>query len=100
MEIGKLLAHIRNGWPNRQIILNLIYTLRALAGDTIPPVLNFEPATLQVASGGTADSVFSATDNFGIRTGPNITCTEGGSFAGCGPCYKMNVSQSAYDASL
>ena len=56
-------------------------TTEPFAGDTIPPVLNFEPATLQVASGGTADSVFSATDNFGIRTGPNITCTEGGSFA-------------------
>ena len=31
-------------------------TTEPFAGDTIPPVLNFEPATLQVASGGTADS--------------------------------------------
>ena len=51
------------------------------AGDIIAPVLNFEPAALQVASGGTGDAVLSATDNFGIRTGPDISCTEGGSFA-------------------
>lgn len=52
------------------------------AVDISAPSLNFEPALLEVSSGETGTSVFSVTDNIGIRTGPDITCTEGGAYSG------------------
>ena len=48
--------------------------------DTSAPVLSFSPATLTVASGQTATSTLSATDNVAITSGPTVTCTNGGAY--------------------
>ncbi|MBC6402454.1 MAG: hypothetical protein GDA35_02310, partial [Hyphomonadaceae bacterium] len=48
--------------------------------DTEAPVLSFSPGTLDVASGATAAATLTATDNVGVTTGPDVTCTQG-SFA-------------------
>ena len=50
--------------------------------DTTAPVVSFSPNTLTVTSGGTGTSTLSATDNVGVTTGPNVTCTNNGAFAG------------------
>lgn len=50
--------------------------------DTVAPSLSFSPNTLTVDSGQTGTSTLSATDNTGIKTGPNATCTNGGAFTG------------------
>lgn len=49
--------------------------------DVTNPVLSFSPNTLSVASGATAASTLSASDNVGIASGPTVSCTNGGSFA-------------------
>ncbi|MEM7083905.1 MAG: amidohydrolase family protein [Pseudomonadota bacterium] len=48
--------------------------------DTEAPTASFSPSTLTVPSGMTGQSTFTATDNVGVTTGPNILCTNGGSF--------------------
>lgn len=50
--------------------------------DTTNPVVTFTPNTLTVTSSGTGMSTLTATDNVGVTTGPTVTCTNGGSFAG------------------
>ena len=49
-------------------------------GDTMAPTVSFTPATLTVESGMTGISIVSATDNVGVTSGPDVTCTNGGSF--------------------
>ena len=51
------------------------------APDTQAPSLEFNPSTLTVVSTGTGSSTLSATDNVGITTGPNVSCTNGGDFS-------------------
>ena len=51
------------------------------APDTQAPSLEFSPSTLTVVSTGTGSSTLSATDNVGITTGPNVSCTNGGDFS-------------------
>ena len=51
-------------------------------GDTVAPVVAFSPATLTVDSEATGASTLTATDNTAVTTGPTVTCTNGGSFAG------------------
>ncbi|MBC6402321.1 MAG: hypothetical protein GDA35_01590, partial [Hyphomonadaceae bacterium] len=48
--------------------------------DTAAPEVSFSPAILAVDSGGTGSSTLTATDNVGVTTGPEVTCTVG-SFA-------------------
>lgn len=48
--------------------------------DSTPPTLVFVPAILTVESGMTGTSALSANDNVGITTGPDVICTNGGSF--------------------
>ena len=50
--------------------------------DTTPPVVSFDPPVLLVTSSATGDSALAASDNVGITSGPNVDCTNGGSFAG------------------
>lgn len=50
-------------------------------GDTAAPTVSFNPATLTVGSEQTGSSTLTATDNTGVTTGPNVSCTNGGSFA-------------------
>jgi len=50
--------------------------------DTTAPSVSFNPSTLTVASGGTADATLTATDNAAITSGPIVSCTNGGSFSG------------------
>lgn len=50
--------------------------------DTTAPAVSFNPATLTVASGATASATVIATDNVAVTTGPDVTCTNGGAFAG------------------
>ncbi|MBC6402770.1 MAG: hypothetical protein GDA35_03960, partial [Hyphomonadaceae bacterium] len=52
-------------------------TLEITFEDTTAPVPVFSPSTLTVASGGTAVSTLTATDNVGVTTGPAVTCTQG-----------------------
>ena len=51
------------------------------APDTQAPSLEFSPSTLTVVSTGTGSSTLSATDNVGITTGPDVSCTNGGDFS-------------------
>ncbi|MBC6402206.1 MAG: hypothetical protein GDA35_01005, partial [Hyphomonadaceae bacterium] len=52
----------------------------SIARETTPPVVTFTPGTLTVASGATAASTLTATDNVAVTTGPDVTC-DAGSFA-------------------
>jgi hypothetical protein len=49
--------------------------------DTQAPSLEFSPSTLTVVSTGTGSSTLTATDNVGITTGPDVSCTNGGDFS-------------------
>lgn len=48
--------------------------------DNTSPSVSFSPTNLTVESGMTGSSTLTATDNVGVTTGPNVTCTNGGSF--------------------
>ncbi|GGX56765.1 hypothetical protein GCM10011309_02030 [Litorimonas cladophorae] len=48
--------------------------------DTTPPTVEFSPTTLTVESEMTETSILTATDAFGVTSGPTVTCTNGGSF--------------------
>lgn len=48
--------------------------------DTTAPVLTFDPETLTVASGSTATSVLTVTDEGGVSDTPTAVCTEGGTY--------------------
>ena len=48
--------------------------------DTTAPQVSFDPTTLTVESGMTGNSTVSATDNVAVTIGPNVTCTNNGSF--------------------
>ena len=48
--------------------------------DTAAPTVAFSPITLSVESEMTGSSVLTATDAFGVTSGPTVTCTNGGSF--------------------
>ncbi|MBC6412916.1 MAG: hypothetical protein GDA39_08625, partial [Hyphomonadaceae bacterium] len=52
----------------------------SISRETTRPVVTFTPATLPAASGATAMSTLTATDNVGVTTGPDVTCSLG-SFA-------------------
>ncbi|MBC6413226.1 MAG: hypothetical protein GDA39_10355, partial [Hyphomonadaceae bacterium] len=53
----------------------------SVAKETVAPEVSFSPATLDnVASGATVSVTLTATDNVGVTTGPDVTCTQG-SFA-------------------
>lgn len=49
--------------------------------DTSSPTLTISPTTFSVNSGETAAVTVSATDNIGVTSGPNVSCTNDGSFA-------------------
>jgi len=49
--------------------------------DTQAPSLEFNPSSLTVVSTGTGSSTLTATDNVGITTGPNVSCTNGGDYS-------------------
>ena len=49
--------------------------------DTTAPIITFNPVSLMVASGQTATSTLTATDDVGVTSGPTVSCTNGGSFA-------------------
>ncbi|MBC6412238.1 MAG: hypothetical protein GDA39_04790, partial [Hyphomonadaceae bacterium] len=63
-------------------------TVSIIVSDTEPPALTFTPATLAVDSGGTGSSTLTATDNVGVTTGPDVTCTRG----------SFNVGNNTYTA--
>lgn len=46
--------------------------------DTISPTINFSSSTTSVVAGGTTNLILSATDNVGITSGPDVTCTHDG----------------------
>ncbi len=48
--------------------------------DNTSPSVSFSPTSLTVESGMTGSSTLTAADNVGVTTGPNVTCTNGGSF--------------------
>ena len=48
--------------------------------DTSAPVLSFSPEAITVASGQTATSTLTATDNVAVTSGPTVTCTNGGAY--------------------
>jgi len=50
--------------------------------DTTAPAVSFNPTTLTVVSTTTGSSTLTATDNVAVTTGPTVSCTNGGSFAG------------------
>ena len=50
--------------------------------DTEAPAVSFSATTLTLDSGETAASALSATDNVAILGSPDVSCTNGGSFAG------------------
>ena len=50
--------------------------------DLTAPALGFSPNSLTVSSEATAASTLTATDNVAITTGPDVTCTNAGSFSG------------------
>ena len=53
---------------------------RPPVADTTAPSLSFSPATLTVESDSTGNSTLRAVDSGGIASGPNVSCTNGGSF--------------------
>jgi len=61
---------------------DLTVTVTPPVPDTTAPTLTFSPASLTVASGTTGTSTLAAMDNVGVTSGPTVTCTNGGSFAG------------------
>ncbi len=54
----------------------------APVADTASPSVSFSASTLTVLSGGSAVTTLTATDNVGVTSGPTVSCTNGGSFAG------------------
>ena len=50
------------------------------AVDTTAPTVAFSPNTLTVESNTSADAILNASDDVGITSGPNVTCTNGGSW--------------------
>ena len=52
------------------------------AADTTSPAVTFNPSSLSVRSGESANSTLTATDNVGVTEGPSVTCTNGGMFSG------------------
>ena len=50
--------------------------------DTASPTVSFAAETGTVESGGTLTSAISAADNVGVTVGPNVTCTNGGTYSG------------------
>lgn len=50
------------------------------AADTTAPALAFSPSRLSVVSDASGSSVLTATDAVGVTVGPNVDCTNGGSF--------------------
>jgi len=61
---------------------DLTVTVTPPVPDTTAPTVTFSPASLTVASGTTGTSTLTATDDVGVTSGPTVTCTNGGSFAG------------------
>lgn len=53
-----------------------------ISPDSEAPAVSFSAATLTLDSGETAASALSATDNVAILGSPDVSCTNGGSFAG------------------
>ena len=53
----------------------------SVAPDVTAPIITFSPDSLAVTGGQTANSVLTFSDNVGITTGPNVSCTNGGAFA-------------------
>ena len=62
------------------------YDITAITGtpppDTTDPVVMFTPATGSVPSGQTFAATLTATDDIGVTSGPDVSCSNGGSFAG------------------
>lgn len=56
-------------------------TLPPPAADTTAPALAFSPTALNVVSEATGNSTLTASDAIGITNGPNVDCTNGGSFS-------------------
>ena len=52
------------------------------ATDTTAPAVIFNPSSLSMRSGESANSTLTATDNVGVTEGPFVTCTNGGTFSG------------------
>ena len=50
--------------------------------DTTDPVVMFTPATGSVPGGQTFAATLTATDDVGVTSGPDVSCSNGGSFAG------------------
>ena len=48
--------------------------------DTTAPSLSFSPITLSVESGMSSESTLSVSDDIGVVSGPDVTCSNGGSF--------------------
>ncbi len=48
--------------------------------DVTAPIVSFSPATLTLDSGMTGTSTLTASDNIGVTSGPDVTCTNGGNF--------------------
>jgi len=49
--------------------------------DTTAPAVSFSPNILTVESNASADAILNASDDVGITSGPEVTCTNGGSWA-------------------
>ena len=60
----------------------LTVTVIGVPPDTEAPMVSFSPNTLTVVSGANGTSTLTATDNVAVTVGPNVTCTNGGSFSG------------------
>ena len=56
-------------------------TMTVTPPDTTDPVVMFSPATGSVLSGQTFAATLTATDNVGVTSGPDVSCSNGGSFA-------------------
>ena len=61
--------------------LQVSVTAAAGPEDTTSPVLTFTPNTLTVESNASGDAILNASDDVGITSGPDVTCTNGGTWA-------------------
>ena len=56
-------------------------TMTVTPPDTTDPVVMFTPATGSVLTGQTFAATLTATDDVGVTSGPDVSCSNGGSFA-------------------
>ena len=57
------------------------YDITIAPPDTTPPVVMFDPASGSVLSTQTLASTLTATDDVGVTSGPDVSCSNGGFFA-------------------